>query len=243
MNIQTRSKSHRRRISGATYGSAILATGPIAYWPLDEASGSVARCLVNAAMNGTYEGPTLANAVGPDGASLHPLFDGSNDRVDIQSAALAAAFSGAAGTMALWAKVYNAAVWTDSAVRYAAALRVDSSNYVCNGRHSNDNTIFSNYRAGGTSEPEYNAGHSATGWIHLAITWDKAADAVIHYINGSQAGSADTGLKAWAGSLAICSLGGWSASEYLWYGWLAHPALWSTALSATQILALYTGIG
>ena len=55
--------STRRALLGGSggYNEKVLRTGPIAYWPQDETSGTVARCLVNPAQNGTYTGVTLAN--------------------------------------------------------------------------------------------------------------------------------------------------------------------------------------
>ena len=41
-------------MGGQTYSGRILATNPIAYWPLNETTGTAAVCPVNAAMNGTY---------------------------------------------------------------------------------------------------------------------------------------------------------------------------------------------
>ena len=63
--------------AAAAYRAKVLATSPIAYWPLNEASGAVAVCLNDSDLNGSYSGPTLANAAGPFAPDMAPYFDGA----------------------------------------------------------------------------------------------------------------------------------------------------------------------
>ena len=93
----------------ASYVSRVLGFGPIAYWPLYESSGTTAACLVNAAQNGTYSADVSLWPPGPgigDGNTA-PEFDGATEWVNIDTAALVAAFNGAEGSFLIWARVFN----------------------------------------------------------------------------------------------------------------------------------------
>ncbi|GAI14148.1 unnamed protein product, partial [marine sediment metagenome] len=75
------------------YDDKVLGMDPIAYWPLSETSGLVANCLVNPAQNGVYTGVTLGQPGIGDGNTA-PYFDGTNDYVDVLTAAFIAAYNG-----------------------------------------------------------------------------------------------------------------------------------------------------
>ena len=226
--------------SGQPYTKKLLSYGPIAYWPQDEATGTTVNCLVNAAQDGTYTGVTLANAAGPDGVRKAPLYDGTNDFADVQTATLAAAFSGAAGTIAAWAKVNAAGIWTDGSWNYIARLAVDNNNEIKLIKTNTNNRLEFTYNAGATSKTVYKDSMTETGWMHLALTWDKTADQVKAYYNGSQEGTTQTTLGTWAGSLSNARIGAYNATLFRWHGWLADVALWTSALDADTIAALAT---
>ena len=88
--------------------STILALNPIAYWKLDETSGTTAinYGTLGTAANGTYSGATLGQVAAP-GGGLAPLFDGANDLLNIYSVALQGAFNGATGSALIFGMVYN----------------------------------------------------------------------------------------------------------------------------------------
>jgi len=221
------------------YSSKVLGYSPIAYWPLWETSGPTAQCLVNAAQNGTYAGVTLADTAGPDG-NLCPFFDGANDYVNIYTAPFDTAFNGAEGTVALWVKVFNVGVWTDGSQRRGIYLAVDANNYISIFRSTVNNELAWFYKAGGTFEVN-TVSTSDTAWMHVAITWSKTADEVRYYRNGASAGSTDTGLGVWAGNFnpSWATIGAGSTGPiHPWYGWLAHCAVWDSALTPTQIADL-----
>lgn len=236
----------RRALLGISesYGDRILKTsGLIAYWPLNELSGTIAHCLVNVAQNGTYTGVTLANTPGPGDVGSAPLFDGANDYVNIYSAALAAAFNGAEGTVAIWAKVFDAGTWTDSTTRKALLLRADNNNRIFMHKTDANNDFRHEYRAGGTICGQNTLSMTSTDWVHYALTWSASADEMKSYIAGVQSGATATGLGTWAGTLSdVRSLIGANSNtpDAVWYGWLAHCAVWNTPLSSDQIADLAT---
>ena len=98
------------------YYQKVLSYDPIAYWMMDEKQGAVSYDMVTArntgARNGAYTGVTLGQPGIGDG-NTSPLFDGANDFTNIYSASFNAAFNGAEGTLGIWMRVFNVAVWTD----------------------------------------------------------------------------------------------------------------------------------
>lgn len=235
------------------YYRKVLYYRPIAYWPLWETSGMVARCLVNTAQNGTYTGVTLGQAGIGDGNTC-PLFDGANDYCDIYTAAFKDAFAlyndptglldESEGTVMVWAKVANAGVWTDGADRFLLQLAVDANNRLLCAKTITNNRLFLKYAAGGAFEDQAINGMTTIEWMCLGMTWSKSAGAngeVKHFLNGVQQGATDTALGVWVGNLAAAAttIGASSTGPAEpWHGWLAHCAVWDTPLTPTQIADL-----
>jgi hypothetical protein len=227
-----------------TYIERVIATGPIAYWPLNETTGNAINCQINAAQEGTYTGVTLANGTAPDGSGA-PLFDGASGWGNLQSATLAAAFSGPAGTLAFWYKPVNAGVWTDGTNDYLFRMGVaGGANYIYIRKNSTNNQMYYIYRAGGVNKSVTPGSLSFTAWRLVAITWDKTADQFKAYLYqvggaGGQIGTTQTGLGTWAGTPSFTYLGSYDANPANpTNGWLAHVALWTSALSADTLAAL-----
>jgi hypothetical protein len=213
----------------------------IGYWPMNEASGAVAVDRSSQGNDGAYTGVTLAGAAGPD-AKPCPYFDGANDYNDIYSAAFNTDFSGAEGTIAIWCKVNAAGIWTDGSFHYIARIHVDANNGLFINKSAVNNRIIYIYEAGGVTEQNNLDAISTTDWFHLAMTWSAAADEVNYYYNGA-AEPTDTVLGVWAGNLdnTATMIGNQTAgSPNTWHGWLAHPAVWKTPLTAAQITKLAT---
>ena len=236
--------STRRALIGGkgSYNDLVLGTGPIAYWPQNEPAGTVANCLVNPAQNGAYTGVTLANDLtGPFGMPA-PFYDGANDFCNIYSAALNTAFSGATGTVMIWAKVANVGVWTDAATRQTVQLWVDGNNYFRPYRTNVNNLFQHAYRANGVTEVVNSAGRTDIIWMPLALTWSKPAEEMRAYIYGAQVGATQINLGVWAGNLlaGACALGSSSGAVAgeVWHGWLGPCGLWDRALPLATIASL-----
>jgi len=237
---------HRAR-EFVQYHERVLATDPIAYWPLDEKQGTVAYDWVSGrsvgAQNGAHTGVTLYQPGIGDGRTS-PLYDGVNDYTNIHSAAFVAAFNGAEGTAAIWARVNAAGVWTDGQTRMAFYIAVDGNNRVTVGKSALNNTIFWTYTAGGVNLAPTNASTS-TDWMHMAVKWSKRAGEsgeMRGYLNGAQPGATQINLGVWAGALnnTTTVIGAQSTVPALiWLGWLGHCAVWDRALSAATIADLY----
>lgn len=226
-----------------SYIQRVLSVAPdalIGYWPLSEPSGAAAIEQTRRAANGAHVGVTLGQP-GPDGGGA-PLYDGINDYTSVYSAALAAAFSGLEGTLAVWARVNGAGVWTDATVRHVATFRFDGSNQIAIRRSATSNTLTFQYLAGATNKTVSPSGLSSTDWMHLLMTWSKSADEMKAYLNGVQVGTTQTGLGTWAGTLNSTRVNvGTDAQTPTnpWSGYAAHCPVWTRALTAGEVAESY----
>jgi len=224
----------------ATYVAKVLALSPIAYWTLGEHEGAVAYDRVDPNQDGAHTAVTLGN-VGIGDGQVCPFYDGVASYTNAYSASLGAALNGREGTLSFWAKVSAAGVWTDGARRDMWFSSVDASNYIMFRRQVANNTLAALYNANGTLKTASIAGLSTTGWMHLALTWSLAADELIAYYAGAQSGAAQTGLGTWAGNVGNATIGATSTTPAnVWSGYLAHVALWASALTPGQMANLAT---
>ena len=225
-----------------TYIEKVLTYSPIAYWPLNETSGTTAdNAEGTAARDGTYVNTPTLNQTGIGDGNGAPLFTpASAEYVNVQTASLASAFSGAAGTLHLWCKVSASGVWTDGSLDMAVRLFADSNNYVNLYKNTTNNQLFMAYKAGGTAEQVSISSVSTTDWFAFGVTWSKAAEEVKLYLNGSQSGATQTSLGTWAGSLGTSRLGDDGFSSWYWNGYLAHAAVFTSPLGSTAMAALAT---
>jgi hypothetical protein len=231
---------------GQTYQRKILnlfGASMIAYWPLWEPSGSIANDISGNARNGSYTGVTLGQPGIGDGHTC-PLFDGAADLVNVYSAGLAGAFSGAAGSLMAWGKVSGAGVWTDGVARYLVRFAVDANNYISLEKRTVNNTLRALYSAGGAAKGGSPA-FSGLTWFHFAITWDKNAGAdgeVLVFLNGAQSGVTQTTLGVWNGALAATTtvIGALNTTpSSVWSGLLAHVLVLDRAATPTEIASVY----
>ena len=221
------------------YHQRVLNTNPIAYWPLNEQNGTVAygwAVRPTGTQNGTHAGVTLGQPGIGDGNTV-PYYDGANDYTNILTATFSSAFNGATGAVAMWLKMANAGVWTDGVARYAMRLSIDANNYIILIKSSANNILTLTYTAGGVIETA-TIGSSTTDWFHLAMTWSKPAEEVRYYYNGVWQ-ETDITLGVWAGAFAVAVIGAANTTPaFPWQGYIAHTAIWTRALSDSEIAAL-----
>jgi hypothetical protein len=227
------------------YYQKVLALNPIAYWMLGEKSGAVAYEEVSGraagAQNGAHTGVTLwANGIGDGRLAIY--YDGANDFTN--SAAFAAAFNGAAGTILIWARVPSAGVWTDGADRRVITIQATGNNLIFIRRPAgSNNTLAWRYRAGGVSKSVALGGLSTIDWMLLGLTWDAAADQVKAYHNGAQTGATQNGLGAWAGAPAATTTTIGASSTVpaaVWDGDIQHGVVLDRVLTAEEITPLWS---
>jgi hypothetical protein len=221
----------------------------ISYKILGEASGTVAVDQINSAMNGTHNNVTLAQQ--GIGGYTSASYNGTTSNTLTYTAALAAAFNGAAGTIIAYAKPSGASIWTDGAARYVRRLFANSNNQIRIYKSTSNNTIYANYTAGGTSnDVSTTAFGGNTSWMFLAITWDKNSGAtgeVKFYGNVSgtvaQIGTTQTSLGTWSGAIAdnYTSIGSAATTPIAspWSGLLQHMPIYTKALTLAELQIIY----
>jgi hypothetical protein len=223
---------------GESYNEKVLATAAanlIAFWPLNDLSGSVADNLEGtAARDGAYTGVTLGQTGIGDGDTC-PLFDGINDKVNVYSASLATAWSGIEGTFTCWLNPSTVAGGGNDA---ALHFEKDGNNYARIHR-AEAGLVFELFS--GADQAYISAGSvlSADTWYHVAMSWSESGNAVKAFIGGAQTGSTQAYPNTWSGTLGstTTTIGAYGSSLY-WAGRLAKAAVWTTPLTAAQISAL-----
>ena len=223
------------------YYKRVLRTGPIAYWPQWEPSGTVAYDRTANARNGAYTGVDLGQ-VGIGDGRVCPWFDGTNDYNNVYSAGLAGAFSGAEGSLMVWAKVNSAAVWADGILRELAIFRVDASDKVEIYKNTTNNQVVV-LRVGSNpfDAKSVAIAWSGTAWFCVGSTWSVSGDELRVYLNGVQSGATQTGLTGFVGALANTSTCVGAVSTVptnVWHGWLAHACVWDRALTPSEVASL-----
>lgn len=215
-------------------------TDLIQYLQLDETSGTTANDSSAENNDGSYSSVTVAATTGPIQPDKAPAFNGTNSFVNLYSVALDTDFNEQLGSIVLWIKVTSSSVWTDGAVRAVVALGADTNNYVTIYKPAASNQLIFEYKAGATTVSRTVTNISDTGWINVAITWNKASNRVRAYVNGVQQGADVTGLGVWAGALSAtgCVVGAFNTGANFWSGYLSHYRLYDVELTATQIATL-----
>lgn len=226
------------------YAAKVLSYSPIAYWPLNELSGTVAdNAEGTAARDGTYSGVTLDSVDGPVAGERAGRWTPSSSYCNIYSSSLNAAINGQLLTVSAWIKVFTASVWTDGQTRRIANLLVNGSNFLEMRKNSSANMLSWIYRAGGVVKQVDIGSISPLTWVHVALTVSLAADAAKAYYAGVQVGATQTSLGSWSGSLATtgCVIGaGNTAPVNVFDGYVAQVAIFPTDLGADTIAALAT---
>lgn len=222
-----------------TYIQKVTALSPIAYWPFNEASGTTAdNAEGTAARDGTYTAVTLGQTGIGDGNTC-PLFDGATSYVNLLTASLRAAVNYVEGTFSGWFKLNS--TWTDGARGFIFYLYSAGGSYIIIEKRAENNQFrFRQNNAAGTDRLYDINPFTSTAWNHVAMTWTATGNAVICYMNGVQVDGGLAGPGAQQGA-TIDGIFIGSASAVPgnpWKGWLAHPALWTSALTPTQIASL-----
>lgn len=215
------------------YTRKVQALSPIAYWPMAELSGTVAQDASGNGRNGAYTAVTLGQSGIGDGRTA-PSLDGTTSYNNVFGASLAAAINTAVGTVQVWFRMTEN---VDGTNRFLINLFTDVNNRLVLDRTA-ATTMRWRYVAGGTTKT-LNITVANTLWHQFVVTWSKAADQAIGYLDGVQQGATQTGLGTWVGAVGTALIGASTAAPtFAWSGLEAHAAIWTTVLSGTQVAAL-----
>lgn len=201
-------------LSGASYSSLVLAATPVAFWKLDEASGTSAADATGNGHTGTYNSVTLAQA-GPQGNAAS--FDGSSSYVQVSTI-----------TVTSWSVEALVNVTDVSNYRMMLTQNGDNGVEVRADITTGNLVAFS----GGVS----NTGTAITNaaWTHVAATFDSVSAGGVVYINGSSVGT-KPGMTnpTISGSLFL----GKRSDGFFFKGLMQGVALYNYALSGATVSA------
>lgn len=228
----------RALLGRSAYSARVLALRPLAYWPMDDASGGTMRDLAGSGYNGTHINTVAAAGIG-DGL-LAGSYDGSTARSESTNLTLRTAIGAAtAVTLMAWARVSGAGVWTDNTARQVLRVLVNGSNYFIL-RKTTANVLSFEYNAGGTGVKTITPSPAlaTTEWFHVAMVVSKPADTYGAYVNGAQIGSTLNTLGTWSGTPIAVFIGSSGAANEPWSGRLAHVAVFDRALSVGEVAGI-----
>lgn len=237
--------SKQQKKKSITYSDRILALSPLAYWPLNDLSGTTMTNLVSATGNGSYKNsPVLGETGIGDGQTSVKFNDGVANQCALPyTAALNAAFNGLEGSAFVWCKVLNSGVWTDGTARGIFLFGIDNVNYIRAIRSTTNNVITLSHRFGAAAINKNSGSLTTTEFFQLAMTWSYSNNRLKCYINGVDQGAAATGLGNWSGNLDAtnyCAIAGLATTPTnVFTGWLAHLFLFNRELSAAEVASIY----
>lgn len=219
----------------------ILSYSPIAYWPMNEASGSVAKDLSGNGLDGAYTGVTLGQPGMGDGNRC-PYFDGASGYLTAFSAGLAAVVDPDEISIAGWMKANSAAVWADGNSRFPFYTRANGNNWLALEKQSDAELQWTTRANTVYDTAKDDCSGFLDQWYHFVCTRSKTADEVECFIDAVQWGSTASTLGAWAGTIDDFFIGckGHTPQNF-WHGWLAHPAIFDSILPGTTITDLAAG--
>jgi hypothetical protein len=226
-----------------SYDNTILADSPVAFWPMNESSGTVATDLTANAHNGTYNnGPTLGVA-GPvsDGETGVSFSVATNQNQHVAPSFL---FKSATATIEAWVKIAAAPSVARGIAGCSDGLAnatTDKNLYV-----GTDGKLYFYAYDGASKNSSAPTSALPTGsWVHVVGVVDGVN--IITYVNGAQVGSTACGntfagytvnnffIAAPANTTALVT---GAAADYF-DGSIAKVALYNYALSSTKIAAHY----
>lgn len=225
----------------AEYAAAVLATSPLAYWKLNEGTGTTLTDSSGNGYGGTYSGVAWTGTSPFDEAA--PSWDGANDYGNVYSAGFGTAFNMDEGCIILWLKTNSAAVWTDGTLRRVCMFQRDATNNILIRKDTANNSLTF-LRNGNSTTQSVQTTQSPAVWTSVALSWSVLNNQLKAYVNGVQVGTTQTGLIASAGSGLSSTqavLGATTNSGLqAWHGNLAQVAIYNTPIDDARI-ALMAG--
>jgi hypothetical protein len=222
--------------------AAVLSDGPVAYWPLDETTGTTAFDISGNGHHATYVGsPTLGNTALTLGGKPNPLFNGTSQRVDLPAMHLAdngdvqgitytGWFRGTGTSTDLW--VVSESSTSNNNPLIGFKLQSGKLQGFFRGDASTPSAVA-------TSTANYNDGNPYLG----AMTWTPGAGSGIRIrIGGSQVGVAAAAVST--RTTTNTTIGALARVGPIFNGYfpgvIGHVALFDKVLSATRTGAYAT---
>ncbi|MGI8603552.1 MAG: lamin tail domain-containing protein [Verrucomicrobiales bacterium] len=221
--------SHRLRAATPAYRDAVLADAPVAYWQMDETSGTMAADAAGTPQNGTFENCTLNQPGGALNLGTCASFNGSNSRVRVAANAV----------FELGTGDFSVEAWYKTPV----STRGDIFNY----KYANDFGIFANASAAGSIGGYHNVFlpeviTTVNVWHH--VVYARGAGVIRLFVDGIERGSAADALSFSAGADLFIGANHGGAPGYVisipFNGLIDEVAVYNSSLPATRIQAHFT---
>ena len=230
----------------ADYSSTVLSQGPAAYYQLNGTAQPLPYHPTNsgtlgASVDGSYVAAPTVNAAGPFAGSVSVGLDGSSQYI---STPWVAGLNTSAFSFEIWAKPSVIPKFAYVASSGVIATSPRTGWYLAQDDGSTfgfgSSWVFRSFENAGTTPLFTLNAPVSTGWTHLVVTFDGTSIASI-YVNGVLAQSiTNAAYSAYvpnAGSAV--SVGIRDSVSFPWPGNVAETAMYSTALTASQVAAHY----
>jgi lysophospholipase L1-like esterase len=228
-------------MSGITYSQKIknlFGSSLIGYWPMDEASGTIAYDKSGNARNGTYANVTLGQPGIGDGKTS-PLFGAAQSRNSVYSAGLLAASDWTEYGISIWVKMLNVGVWTDGVLRRAINLVHGNDTISIYKVDSPNNQFTLATYIGGVQKATIFGALTTIDWFNIGFTGSQSNNRVIHYYNGVPSTTALTFNAALSPSDGMVI-----GSRYVWdqntSGYIAHVAFTNREMTGAEMMRAAT---
>lgn len=218
---------------GDTRKMLIRQYDPIAYYRLNDLTATAVD-LSAYKRNGVYHATNLATMLGqiagPYNGYLAPTFSVANNAyVEIFSAALAAAFSGAVGGAIVAVKMDNTA-WTDGLRHMWLSVQKDANNKIIMEKQAASHAITMTRIAGGTTVAASILNMAETGWMIWGLRWSEALGKMRTYYQGAPIVDDSTLVVPWnGGAVTSANIGRYVGTGLNHAGGLAEVILFGYA--------------
>lgn len=222
--------------SESVYSAVVMTDAPVAFWKLNETSGTTATDSSGNGHNGTYTGSPTLNQSGPFNGIKAVDFDGVDDFVSVGDDA---AFTTTNYTLELWANADTVSVDGNIPFAKRAAGTTGEWHIV----YVNNGTAYGEtLNTGGTDYLLAQGTCSAAAWHHIVYTLDGSSNIGSLYVDGALvATDTSTNGTRQGDTTASVTIGKQiHATSPNWFdGKICNVAYYSTVLSAARIYAHY----
>lgn len=221
-----------------TYQTFVQSLSPLAYYPMNERSGSIALDVSGNAYNGQYNNVLLNSAIGPDNdASVG--FDGVASIFTLPAALLAAfnANNFNTFTCSIWFQIPSVSIWNDNVNRRVLSIWDTTPTQQIGIRKRGDVAAFDGFVTMNNNTEYY--GFSSftqpTNWTHMVLVF--ANGVVTLYLNGVLFQTFNVG-KTFPVPMTSMVIGAQAGPTVVFKGNIAHAAFWASTLSTDDIFKL-----
>jgi hypothetical protein len=200
-------------------------TGLVAWWRMDESSGTSASDafgINTGTLSGgaTFVAGKINNAVNLDGA---------NDYVR-KSAPIGIPSVNAAKSISLWVTTRDTSTTRQALVLDAAGANAEQIEL--------RGTKFVYSKSGGAALVNSNITPALNTWYHIVATWDGTTNRI--YINGVERANSTTAHNS--GAVETLSIGTYESNFEFWNGLIDDVRIYNRALTASEVLSIFNSV-